>query len=88
MQVSNSYIVVEPIEKEKVEGFQTVETQDSFVYQGRVIEVPEAPIFMGNAAVGLGDTILFAKYSPDSHEIELEGKKYRFVSVRDILAKL
>lgn len=88
MQVSNSYIAVEKIEKDVVEGFGKVEVVDDFVYRGRVVFIPEAPIHMGNDRVGVGDTILFAKYSPDTHEVEHEGKKYKFVSVRDILAKI
>lgn len=84
MQISNKYIVVEKLEEEVKEGFKTVDVQDNFVYKGRVTNVGEAPVFMGNKQVGLGDIVLFAKYSPDTHEVE--GKK--FVAVTDILAVL
>lgn len=86
MKVSNNYIVVERLEVEKKEGFETVEVQDNFVYKGKVVLLPEAPVYMGNAGIQLGDTVLFSKYSPDTHEIEHEGKKLKFVSTRDILA--
>lgn len=36
----------------------------------------------------VGSIILFAKYSPDTHEIEHEGVKYKFVAFDDILAIL
>lgn len=88
MKVSNSYIAVERIEKEEKEGFAAVEVQDDFVYRGRVAFLPEAPVCMGNEHISVGDTVLFAKYSPDTHEIEHEGKKYKFVSTRDVLAKI
>jgi co-chaperonin GroES (HSP10) len=88
MQISNNYIAVERIEEEEKEGFQAVKVQDSSTYTGKVIHIPEAPVFLGNTPVVPGDTILFAKYSPDTHDIEHEGKKMKFVSVRDILAKI
>lgn len=88
MRISNNYIAVVRIEKPETEGFKTVEVQDDFVYKGKVVEIPEAPIHMGNQRIGVGDTILFAKYSPDTHEIEVDGQKIKFVSTRDILASL
>ncbi len=88
MQISNSYVaVVKVIEPPKGE-FRTVEVQDDFVYRGKVKLVPEAPIFMGNKQVGPGDIILFAKYSPDTHEVDFEDEKVKFVKVTDILAVL
>lgn len=88
MQVSNNYVAVEALEKPKAEGFAKVEVQDDFVYQGKVALVPEAPVYMGNTRIAPGDTILFAKYSPDTHEIEHEGRKLKFVSTKDILARV
>ena len=88
MQISNKYIVVEKLQEEAKEGFKTVEVQDDYVYKGKVTHIPEAPVYMGNKQVIQGDTVLFAKYSPDTHEIDLDGKKVKFVSVSDILAVL
>lgn len=34
MHISNHYIAVEPIEKPKSEGYETVEVQNDFVYKG------------------------------------------------------
>ena len=84
MQISNRYILVEKVEEQAQEGFETVNPQDNFIYKGRVIALPEAPVYMGNKPVAMGDVVLFAKYSPDTHEIE--GNK--FVSVNDVLAVL
>ena len=88
MQVSNNYIVVEKHEEPPKEGFQTVDVVDSSLFKGRVTHIPEVPVFMGNERVGVGDIILFSKYSPDTHEIEIDGKKLKFVATRDILAKI
>ncbi len=89
MNISNNYVVVEKIEEESKEGeFKTVQVQDSFVYQGKVINLPATPVFMGNTQLDIGDAILFAKYSPDTHEIEHEGKKVKFIKTDDILAKI
>jgi co-chaperonin GroES (HSP10) len=88
MKVSNGYVVVERFEDVKQEGFQTVEVQDNFIYKGKVTLTPEQPVFIGNSHIAPGDVILFAKYSPDTHDITDDGKKLKFVSTRDILAVL
>lgn len=88
MQVSNNYVAVEKVEDEQKEGFQTVDVQDSSLFKGKITHIPEAPVFLGNQHLAVGDIILFSKYSPDTHEIEHEGKKYKFISTRDILAKV
>lgn len=88
MFISNKYILVEKLEETKEEGFQIVQVQDNFVYKGKVVQVPLTPVHMENELVMKGDTVLFAKYSPDTYEVDHEGKKYKFVAVADILAKL
>lgn len=88
MNISNNRIAVEKIEEEKKAGFETINVQDSFVYKARVVQVPEAPFYMGNKQVGVGDTVLFAKYSADTHELEHEGKKLKFVRTDDVMAIL
>ena len=100
MKILGNRVLVEPLEKEVKEGFQTVEVQDSFLYKGRVEMVGEYAYdvleFSGStpkalvetAKVQVGDTIIFAKYSPDTHEFEHEEKKYKSVLVSDIIAVL
>lgn len=85
MQISNNYILVEKLEESKIEGsFTTVDVQDNFVYKGKVKLLPEIPVFMGNKQLVIGDTVLWAKYSPDTHEYE----KDKFVAISDLLAVL
>lgn len=86
MQISNNYIVVEKLVEEEKSDFKVVSIQDSSLYKGKVINIPEVPVYLGNKQLAIGDVILFAKYSPDTHEIELEGKKVKFISTKDILA--
>ncbi len=86
MKILGNRVLVSALEKEKKEGFQTVDVQDDFVYRGKVEQIGfETPLELKFKE---GDTILFAKGSPDTHEIEHEGKKYKSVLVSDILAVL
>lgn len=88
MKLSDHYVLIEPVEEPPKEGFQLVSVQDSFVYKGKVIALPGHPVFMGNDHVLVGDVVLFAKYSPDTQEVDLEGKKVKFLKATDILAVL
>lgn len=83
--ISNNYIKIEKIEEENKNGFQTVETQDSFVYKGRVIELPKESVDIGGHTLKIGDCIMFAKYSPDTHEVIQNNKPIKFVKITDIL---
>lgn len=86
MQISNNYIAVEKVEDEVKEGeYQAVQVQDSSTYKGKVVYIPEAPVYIGNKMVMLGSVVLFAKGSPDTHDIEHEGKKLKCVKTTDIL---
>ena len=89
MKISVNHVVVEKVEEPVVEGFQAVEIQDSFVYKGKIVNVPVSqPVFVGDDRLAIGDVIMFAKYSPDTVEVEIEGVKKKFVKVSDILAIL
>lgn len=89
MKISVNYVVVEKHEEPQAEGFQAVEIQDSFVYKGKIVDLPVSqPLFVGDDRLAKGDVIMFAKYSPDTVEIEHEGRKLKFVKVSDILAIL
>ena len=88
MQISNKYVVVEKLEEEDKEGFKVADVQDDFVYKGRVLFLPDEQVHVSNEPLIVKDEVLFAKYSPDTHEIELEGKKVKFVLIDDILAIL
>jgi co-chaperonin GroES (HSP10) len=92
MQILGNRVLVERAEEEKKEGFQTVEIQDSFLYKGRVEQIGTdiAPFWDGTAivqpALVKGVTIYFAKYSPHTQEIDVEGKKMKVVRLDDIIA--
>ena len=88
MKVSNNYIVVKKLREPETDGFKTIEVQDSFVYKGQVTHIPEAPVYIGNEPVSVGSIVVFAKYSPDTHEIEVEGEMLKFVKTTEILGLL
>lgn len=82
--ISTKYIVLEKYIEPPKEGFQEVKVQDSSVYKGRVVELPDVPVYVGNQKIEVGDLVLFAKYSPDTHEIE----DRKFVRAEDLLKVL
>lgn len=86
--ISVHYVLVDKVDEEKKEGFNIVEIQDSFTFKGKVVRIPQCPTYVDNELVAIGDVVLFAKYSPDTQEIEFEGKKMKMIKVNDILAIL
>lgn len=83
MKLNNKYITVKPLEKsEEKSGFSIVETQDNSTFTGEVVEVPSQPVWIGDHQVKQGDVVVFAKYSPDTHQI----KDVKFINTNDILA--
>lgn len=85
MRILGNRVLVTRIEEPKKEGFSTVEVQDSFVYKGKV-ELSSWP--EEDMPCKKGDTVLFAKYSPDTQEVDYEGAKAKIIRVEDILAVL
>lgn len=90
MQISNNYVAVEKYYEPEPEigDFKTVEVTDESTFKGKIKYLPEAPIALGNTHLAVGDIIVFAKYSPDTHEIEHEGQILKFINTRDILGKV
>lgn len=86
MKILGNRILISRIEKPKTEGFQSVEVQDNFVNKGKVEIISEECVTLFN--INKGDIILFAKYSPDTQEIEHEKQKMKIINVDDILAIL
>ncbi len=92
MQILGDRVLVSRLEEEKKDGFQTVEIQDSFLYKGKVEQMGTeiAPMWDGTAIVQPslveGSTVYFAKYSPHTQEIDVEGKKMKVVRLDDIIA--
>lgn len=78
-------MLVSKVEEEKKDGFDMVEIQDSFIYKGKVESLS---VDQPSSLVLIGDTVLFAKYSPDANEVEIDGKTMKIINVSDILAVL
>lgn len=83
IQIHGERVLVEKVEAEVVkEGeFKTVDVADSFIYKGRIVKC--SPILSDFKE---GDIVVYAKYSPDTHDLELDGRKLKFVNISDILA--
>lgn len=86
MNIASDRVAVMKIEAEKKEGYQTVDVQNNSTYKGKIVLLPEAPMYVDNRQLVIGDVVLFAKYSPDTHDIEDKGNELKFVSTRDLLA--
>ena len=84
MKILGNRVLLSKVEEDKKEGFDTVNVQDSFVYKGRVEQIGEVDA----NKVCPSDIVLFAKYSPDTQEVEHDGKKMKVVNVSDIIAIL
>jgi co-chaperonin GroES (HSP10) len=95
MKILGNRILVSRVEEPKKDGFQSVNVQDSFVYKGKVEQIGDLGLKLIDGksrqlgtGIGVGDTILFSKYSPDTQEVEHDGKKMKIISVDDVLAVL
>lgn len=85
--LNDNYILVAKLPKEKTEGFEAVEVEDSSVYSGIVVKLPKRPVYMGNEHVKLGDKVIFAKYSPDTHLITRDGEELKYINTNDLLER-
>lgn len=83
--LSDNYILVGKVPEETKEGFQAVAVEDSSVYTGIVRKLPSRPVYMGNEPVKLGDKVIFAKYSPDTHLIVKDGEELKYINTNDLL---
>lgn len=97
MKIIGDRVLVERIEKEKTDGFETVQVLDEFVSRGRIVKVGQ-PLYRGWTGstvtssdpseddLAVGNTILFAKFSPDTQEVKVDGKDMKVVAISDIIA--
>jgi len=100
MKIIGDRVLVERVEKERGAGFETVDVMDDFVSKGRIVMVGE-PLqrSFGTTAVtytegdrqsdlAVGNVVVFAKWSPDTQEMKVEGKDMKVVAIPDIIAVL
>lgn len=95
MKILGNRILVSRVDEPKKEGFQTVDVQDSFVYKGKVEDTGYELTFSNSSdsanftkAIAKGAIVLFAKYSPDTQEVDFEGQKMKIIKIEDVLAIL
>jgi len=83
--LNDNYILVSKIKEEVKEGFQVAAVEDSSTYMGMVKQIPDRPVYLGNYVVNVGDKVVFAKYSPDTHLITRDGEELKYINVNDLL---
>lgn len=93
MKILGNRLLVSRVEEEQKEGFKTIEVQDNFVYKGRIAMVGDDGYTFSGTSINpplfsVGDVVLFAKYSPDTQEIDHEGKMMKIINQLDVLAIL
>ena len=96
MKVLGMRLLVSRVDEDKKEGFEKVEVQDSFVYKGKIEQLGSAmtsAMYFTTSGIekpdfAEGGIVLFAKYSPDTQEVEHDGKKYKIIRAEDVLAVL
>ena len=96
MIILGDRILVSKIKEEKKEGeFQAVEVQDSFLYKGKVEQIGEKTRLMTFSETGTtiedypvkeGAIVLFAKYSPHTQMISVEGEHMKVIRAEDVIA--
>lgn len=87
MKILGKRVLVSKIEEVAKEGFQTVKTQDEFLYKGKV-EMMGSEASSFDSDLEEGSVIIFTKYSPDTHEVEHEDQVMKIIKTEDILAIL
>lgn len=92
MKILGNRVLVSKLEQVKGEGFQTVEIQDNFLYKGKVeqIGIDTGLVWTGTGIesplLTEGAVVYFAKYSPHTQEIDVEGAKMKIVRLEDLIA--
>lgn len=93
MVISSNYVVVKKApQQERAGDFNAVEPADDFVYKGEVVALPSQPVHVSDTTLAIGTKVLFAKYSPDTFEMDSKELfatdigKLKFVKTTDILA--
>ena len=86
MKILGNRILVSRIEDEEKDGFQTVEVQDSFLYKGKVEQVGLLESSTNGSTIKIGDIVLFAKYSPHTQTVPVDGQDMKIIRIEDIIA--
>ena len=88
MKLLGERVLLSKVEQEKTEGFDIVQVHDSSTFKGKIEQIGEVSAYLQMDGLAVGATVLFKKYSPDTEEVEHEGKKMKVVNVKDIIAIL
>jgi len=85
MNILGDRVLLERVEKDTSGGFAEVKAIDDFTSNGRIVQVGED---VEHIRLIEGAEVIFAKFSPDTHTVSIEGKEMKTVAVSDIIAIL
>ena len=88
MKILGDRILVSKIEEPVKDGFTEVIVQDEFVFKGKVEQIGNLAPAIVKPFINTGDIVMFRKYSPNTEDIEHEGKKMKIVCLEDVIAIL
>ena len=98
MKLLGNRLLVSKVDETQKEGFQTVEVQDSFLYKGKIEAIGDgceaypasswtgSAIAVINPPFNVGDVVTFAKYSPHTQTLPIDGKDMKIIRTEDVLA--
>lgn len=89
MRLLGNRVLVKREPKVESSGFEQVQAVDDFVGRGIVVMLgDEVDAVSAAPTFEVGQTVVFAKFSPDTRTIEHEGEEMKSVLVSDIIAIL
>lgn len=92
MKILGNRILVSRIKEEEVkEGeFEKVQVQDDFLYKGKVEQIGVESEYNGTSVarpiIERENVVLFAKYSPHTQSVTVEGEEMKVVRMEDVIA--
>ena len=85
-------VVIEPVEADEVTagGIVIPDSAREKPQRGKIVAIGPGPVLKngdrGSMSVGVGDEVIYGKYS--GSEVEVGGKDYKILRESDILAKI
>lgn len=83
MDLLGNRVLVRREPEVKAEGFQAVKAVDDFTSRGVIAGIGDEVVHGG---IKNGATVVFARFSPDTHTVQVDGEDMKSVLVSDIIA--
>lgn len=87
MDLLGNRVLVRREPEAKSEGFQAVKAVDDFTSRGVIAGIgDEVDTVRQGRRIEVGQTVVFARFSPDTHTVQVDGEDMKSVLVSDIIA--